>query len=120
MDKKKGIYLVSESRTGVQYPIHVQKLWRINSVAKVFCESRQCMVDKSISDQSRSPNFECVHLRSVSTCSSFTEVDLDVGMLDILVNEYRIEEDTKQELLIRKRECDDFRRIYMRLRHRRG
>ena len=106
VDKNHGIYLVSESRTGVQHPIHVQKLWRTNSVAKVFCESRKCMVDKTISDQSGNPNFECVHLRSVSTCSSFTEVDLDVGMLDTLVDEHRIEEDTKQELLIRKRECD--------------
>ena len=50
VDHKRGIYLITENRNGVLYPVHVQKLLHSSGAAKVFCESRKCMVEKSIAD----------------------------------------------------------------------
>ena len=70
IDKTNGVYLVSETRSGIQHPIHVQKLIRGNFPPKIFCESKKCDVDKTIMANSGEPTFECDHLKSVNLYES--------------------------------------------------
>ena len=58
VDKVNGIYLVSETATSVQHLIHVQKLICGNAPALISCESKECVIQKTIRGMSGEPTFE--------------------------------------------------------------
>ena len=72
VDRNNGIYLVSETPTGIQHPVHVQKLIRGNTQTQIQCESKECIVDKTIKGMSGEPTCECGHLRSSKMSSKAT------------------------------------------------
>lgn len=106
VDKQNGVYLISETRTGVQHPIHVQKLIRGNAPAMIYCESKECLVERTIKGMSGEPTWECPHLLSANRLVASEEVVLDEEGLNQLVTEQRISEETKKDCLLRKRDCE--------------
>ena len=106
IDRNNGVYLVSETRSGVQYPIHVQKLIRGNTIPRILCESKKCLADKVIDGVSGNPTSECSHLQSVNHYPDVPEVDLDLDILNDMVEEGRLEQETVASLRLKKRTAD--------------
>ena len=102
VDRKNGIYLVSEKSSGVLYPIHVQKLISGNKDTKIYCESKKCIIQKTIAGISDDPTFECVHLKSVNSFLPSQDVILQESSLDYLVSQKRMELTTKNNCIKRK------------------
>ena len=70
IDRKLVMFLVAENISGVQYPVHVQKLIGGNCPPKIICESKRCVADKLVNGMSGEPTFECSHLASISNLAS--------------------------------------------------
>ena len=104
--EKNGIYLVSEKSSGVLYPIHVQKLISGNKDTKIYCESKKCIIQKTIAGISDDPTFECVHLKSVNSFLPSQDVILQESSLDYLVSQKRMELTTKNNCIKRKQYCN--------------
>ena len=104
IDPENGIFLVSETLTGIQYPVHVQKYVAPGKTSRLFCESRSCQNKATACGISGIVNFECDHLLSVSQMNkSAPEVDLNIGALNDLVTLNRISQETKEECLKKKK-----------------
>ena len=82
VDISNGVYLVSAKSSGVQHPIHVQKLIVANKTPRVFCEGKQCEFQKIISGVSGNPSYECKHLQAVSFLSPPGLICLNETALD--------------------------------------
>ena len=77
-----------------------------NAPAMIYCESKKCLVERSIKGMSGEPTWECPHLLSANRLVLAEEVVLDEEVLNQLVTEQRISEETKKDCLLRKRDCE--------------
>lgn len=72
IDRKNGVYTVRKVTSGHSIPLHVQySTW--GEQQKMYCESDECQVNMNVAQRSGLLSYQCIHIRSVSYCTSTAE-----------------------------------------------
>ena len=83
VNENDAVYMVTKTKSGVGYPIHVQKLLHGTKAKKRFCEEKFCMEYMAICSNSGLKNALCDHLEEVNerAINFPTKVVLDENVL---------------------------------------
>ena len=95
INRQEGLYLVTEHKSGVHFPIHVQKKVSNRKTQAVHCESKTCNNMRAVANVSGMQSFECSHLQSIKYIEEEAAiVDLEIASLRKLVDQKRISEES--------------------------
>ena len=97
------MYLVSENMSGVQHPIHVQKLIIPGRTPILFCESKKCQDSFNAHGIAGIEHFECDHLLSTPFFNCMEPIELDTCVLYDLVESLGISDERKVACIQRKK-----------------
>uniref|UniRef100_A0A9J7Y4U2 SAP domain-containing protein n=1 Tax=Cyprinus carpio carpio TaxID=630221 RepID=A0A9J7Y4U2_CYPCA len=102
VDKSNGIFTVLKVASGQNSPLHVQnKTW--GEQQKVCCESNECQVNMEVAQRSGMLSYQCMHVRSVSFCTSSAEgVSLKEDVLTEMVRAKWFGDEKKNMCLARQ------------------